>query len=144
MCMELFTALIRYEIDLWNTVDGALRDRGRISLAQLQAVEIVDRLGGEARVLDVSTQIGITIGAASKLVDRLERDALAVRTPNPVDRRSSLIGLTTSGRAALREATAVRDDVLRGAIGADIEQAALAVIADLQRRLDAYREQVSA
>jgi DNA-binding MarR family transcriptional regulator len=142
--MDFFTALVRYEIELWGTVDAALHEGGRISLAQLQAVEIVDAHGGGVRVLDISGEIGITIGAASKLVDRLERDGLAVRAPNPNDRRSSLIALTKNGQSALQAAAEVRDDVLRAAISEDAQRSASRVLVDLQRQLDDYRNEAAA
>ena len=41
--------------------------------------------------------LGITVGAASKAVDRLENAGLAARSPAVDDRRSSLITLTDRG-----------------------------------------------
>ena len=96
--MEFFDALVRYEVVLWDTVDAELRSRGEVSLATLHALRVLDRHGGGARVQDLSDDIGITVGAASKFVDRLERDGLAVRRPNPANRRSSLLALTAAGR----------------------------------------------
>ena len=101
MVMKFFDALVRYEIALWNAVDRELARQHQISLGQLHALRVVDRYDGQARVQDLSDDIGITVGAASKLVDRLERGGLAVRIPNPVDRRSSLISLTVPGRQVL-------------------------------------------
>ena len=72
--MELFDVLVRYEVALRSAVD---REAGRLNQ-------------------DLSDDIGITVGAASKLVDRLERDGLVSKGPNPADRRSSLIALTTA------------------------------------------------
>lgn len=142
--MDFFAALVRYEIDLWNTLDDALRKRGRISLAQLQAVGIIAAHAGRGRVNDISEEIGMTVGAASKLVDRLERDGLAVRGPNPADRRSSLITLTTAGERALRDAATVRDSLLRAVVDDRQGQVALEAIATLQTRLNAYRKDAAA
>lgn len=111
-CMEFFEVLVRYEVRLWDAVDDALRSRGLVSAAQLQALTIIGRHGGAGRVQEVSAEIGITVGAASKLVDRLERDGLVGRHPNPADRRSSLVELTPTGAAALNSATQARDEAL--------------------------------
>src|SRR5687768_14900360 len=92
--MELFTTLVRYEVALWSAVDDALRGAGEVGAGTLLALEVVHRFGGEARVHDVSAGIGITVGAASKTVDRLERDGLVRRIANPADRRSSLLQFT--------------------------------------------------
>src|SRR6478609_10569240 len=103
--------LVRYKVALWNAVDQALSREGLVSLTQLHALRVIDRYAGQARVQDLSRDIGITVGAASKLVDRLERDGLAVRSPNPEDRRSSLIALTVAGTRARKDAAHVRDTV---------------------------------
>jgi DNA-binding MarR family transcriptional regulator len=62
------------------------------------ALRVVRRHPG-CRVEEIRQELGITVGAASKLVDRLERDGLAVRSANPSDRRSSLVALTAEGDA---------------------------------------------
>ncbi|MGC5221727.1 MarR family winged helix-turn-helix transcriptional regulator [Micromonospora sp. DT81.3] len=138
--MDFFTSLVRYEIDLWNAIEDALRSQGQIGLARLQAVSVLAEHAGAGRVHDISGEIGITVGAASKLVDRLERDGLAVRSPNPDDRRSSLIALTADGTRALHAAADVRDTVLGAVIDPDAERSALSAIAALQSRLDEYKK----
>ena len=95
--MDFFDALVRYETDLWNHLDRRLADAGATSLAVLEALRVVGRHAGRARVAELQDELRITVGAASKLVDRLERDGLAVRAPNPEDRRSSVLSLTAAG-----------------------------------------------
>lgn len=130
--------VVRYEIALWNLVDGALADAGAVSLAQLQALTIVEEMSGSARVLDIAERIGVTIGAASKLVDRLERDGLAERRPNPHDRRSSLITLTGDGQTAYEMAAAVRLSILRQVLEPAAAASAVAALSELQGRLDEF------
>ncbi|MGP3535346.1 MarR family transcriptional regulator [Microbacterium sp. RD1] len=134
--MDFFLALVRYEVTLWNALEARLRGSGGLSLAQLQTLEIVDRSDRTARVYDIAAAIGITVGAASKLTDRLERDGLVARRPNPDDRRSSLVSLTTNGSAALRGARTVVADFLAAALDADDVDAAGAAIGRLSVRLD--------
>jgi DNA-binding MarR family transcriptional regulator len=81
--VEFFDVLVRYEVALWNAVDRELGRHGPVSLAQLHALRVVDRHRAQARVQDLSSDIGITAGAASKLADRLERDGLVSRSPIP-------------------------------------------------------------
>lgn len=134
--MEFFDALVRYEVGLWSAVDRELAHAGLIRLGQLHAMRVIDRLDGQARVQDLSTDIGITVGAASKLVDRLERDGLAVRSPNPANRRSSWIALSVSGQQALAAALAVAHEALDGAVGKEDVQPLVAALGRLQKRLD--------
>jgi DNA-binding MarR family transcriptional regulator len=134
--VEFFDVLVRYEIALWNSVDQQLRRHGQIGLGPLHALRVVDRYGGQARVQDLSGDIGITVGAASKLVDRLERDGLAVRRPNPANRRSSLVGLTEAGRAALASAIDVFRDAVAEAIADEDVEVLTGALRRLQSRLD--------
>lgn len=48
----------------------------------------------------------MTSGGMTAAIDRLERKGLAVRTPNPADRRGSLVRLTDEGRRVVDEAMA--------------------------------------
>lgn len=135
--MEFFDVLVRYEVALWNAVDRELDRQGTISLAQLHALRVVDRYRGQARVQDLSGDIGITAGAASKLADRLERDGLASRSPNPANRRSSLISLTEAGERSLAAATDVFRGAVARAIGEEDTETLTAALRRLQARLDA-------
>jgi len=134
--MDFFETLVRYEVGLWDAVDGALRNGGFVSAAQHHALTILDRHGDTGRVLDVSAEIGITVGAASKLVDRLERHGLVERRPHPTDGRSSLIALTDLGSSSLAAATIARDEVLARVLDPEAAQAALDALAVLQERLE--------
>lgn len=54
---------------------------------------------GPQTVGAVSAALGLTSGAATALVDRLERRGLARRSPDPVDRRRVVLTLTAEGLA---------------------------------------------
>lgn len=97
----LFTELVSAEIELWDSLDAHLRASSGITLPNFQALAAVDKLDSPVRVQDISVEMSITVGATSKLVDRLERDGRVTRNPNPDDRRSSVIVLTANGAQAL-------------------------------------------
>jgi len=129
--------LVRYEVTLWSALDRELGRRDQISLAELHGLRVLDRYDGRARVQELSADIGITVGAASKFVDRLERDGLAYRSPNPANRRSSLVTLTPAGRESLASATEVCREAMIRAIGAENLEPVTAALQRLQSRLDA-------
>src|SRR3954471_5106365 len=110
--MDFFDSLVRYETDLWNHVDRRLSEAGAVSLAQLEALRVIRGCEGACRVQEISRGLSITVGAASKLVDRLERRGLAVRSPNPDDRRSAMGDLTAVGSEAHEAAEAVAERAL--------------------------------
>ena len=134
---DFFDSLVRLEIELWNEIDARLQRAHGVTLGRFQALRAVREHDGEARVHDVAHDLRITIGAASKLVDRLEEDGSARREPNPSDRRSSLITLTSDGRR-LHDAAA---ETFEAAVGASLpaeltrdELAALTAQLELVRR----------
>lgn len=114
---ELFTELVRVEIELWNELDADLRVSAGLTLPQFQALAAIRKTAGAARVQDISAELSITVGATSKLVDRLERDGLAVRSANPGDRRSSVIRLSDQGARALTAADTAAEAHLRVSMG---------------------------
>ncbi|WP_291049608.1 MarR family transcriptional regulator [Herbiconiux sp.] len=118
---DVFTELVSTEIALWNQLDRMLTTATGVSAAQLQALTAIDRLAGSARVQDVSETLQITVGAASKLIDRLERDGLAGRSAHPRDRRSMVIQLTTAGEEALAEASVAAESSLVRLLGAHLD-----------------------
>jgi DNA-binding MarR family transcriptional regulator len=110
--MDFFDTLIRYETDLWNHLDRTLLADGAVSLATLEALRVVERHAGRARVHELQDDLRLTVGAASKLADRLEKAGLAVRSANPDDRRSSILSLTSEGRAEHAHGVEVLDKAL--------------------------------
>jgi DNA-binding MarR family transcriptional regulator len=108
---DVFSELVRLETELWNAVDGRLRRDADVTLGRVEVMGVIGRRAA-CRVNDIADDLVITIGGASKLVDRIEERGHCQRSPNPRDARSSIIGLTRSGRRLLAKASAVVDDEL--------------------------------
>lgn len=128
--MDFFDLLVRYETHLWNHLDARLQAQGQVSLSTLYALRVVRRHTGRCRVHEVSADLGITVGAASKVVDRLERAGLAVRTPHPSDRRSSLVELTAAGDAAHDSGLARLDAAMADHLAGEHELGTIAAALD--------------
>lgn len=114
--VALFTELVRVEIELWNDLDAHLRRVVGVTLSQFQALSAIKAADGSARVQDISGEMAITVGAASKVVDRLERDGLAQRSAHPTDRRSSIVSLSERGSSVLTMADAAAEEHLASAL----------------------------
>jgi DNA-binding MarR family transcriptional regulator len=115
--IDLFTELVRAQIELWDALDAHLKSTIGITLARFQALSAVGDIDGPARVQEISEQMRITVGAASKLVDRLERDGLVARSAHPTDRRSSIVALTDLGTSTLASANEIADAHLSTTFG---------------------------
>ncbi len=126
--------LVRVETRLYNAVDARLKAAGGLTLPQLEVLTLVRDLPG-CRVLDISRTISITIGAASKSVDRLEEQGWCRRTVDPHDRRSSTLSLTVDGRAAVDRAEPVFEAATRDTLGSLLPARDLDRLADLLRAL---------
>lgn len=126
--------LVRVETRLYNAVDARLKEAGGLTLPQLELLGVVRDVPG-CRVLDVSRSIGITVGAASKAVDRLEAGGWCRRTVDPDDRRSSTLSLTPLGVAAVERATPVFEEASRAALAALLPADDLAELGRLLRTL---------
>jgi DNA-binding MarR family transcriptional regulator len=99
----LFADLVRLEIELWNAVEARLRAELGVGLGTAQTLAVVATVQ-DCRVYDIVRNLSITVGGASKTVDRLERSGLVARRSHPSDRRSSVIELTSTGATTHAEA----------------------------------------
>jgi MarR family transcriptional regulator, organic hydroperoxide resistance regulator len=139
---QLFNDIIRFEIELWNAADVRLRHEFQLPLPQFEPMSVIDRLPG-CRVYDVATELGITTGGVSKLVDRIEARGYCRRLPNPADRRSSLLELTAEGKRVLTEAGVAFDEELQRMLGSAAPERTLRQFAAVLVRLRAANRSVA-
>jgi DNA-binding MarR family transcriptional regulator len=102
----LFSALTRLETELWDAVDVRLRKECDLPLGRYEALVVIASLG-TCRVFDIASALSITVGGASKLIDRVEAAGFCARKMNPGDRRSSLLELTPAGTMKVDEGRSV-------------------------------------
>jgi MarR family transcriptional regulator, organic hydroperoxide resistance regulator len=138
---RLFDDLIRFEIQLWNAVDARLRGEFGLPLSHFEPMSVMDRLPG-CRVYDIASELGITTGGTSKLVDRIEASGYCRRLPNPADRRSSLLELTPEGRRVFAEAGMAFDEELQRWLGEPLPERTLRQFAAALARLRASGQDV--
>jgi MarR family transcriptional regulator, organic hydroperoxide resistance regulator len=137
----LFNDLIRFEIELWNAVDARLRSEFNLPLTHFEPMSVIGRLP-RCRVYDIATELGITTGGTSKLIDRIEASGYCRRLPNPDDRRSSLLELTPAGQRILAEAGAAFDEELQRWLGAAVPERTLRQFAATLTRLRAASHRI--
>jgi MarR family transcriptional regulator, organic hydroperoxide resistance regulator len=113
---QVFSEIIRFEIELWNAVEARLKTEFNLPLSHFEPMSVMDRLGS-CRVLDIASELRITTGGASKLVDRIEANGHCRRRPNPADRRSALVELTPAGRQLFADAGVAFDNELERRLG---------------------------
>jgi len=132
----LFNDIVRFEIELWNAVDSRLKSEAGLPLTHFEPMSVIDRRPG-CRVYDIASELKITTGGTSKLIDRIEANGYCRRLPNPEDRRSSLLELTPEGRRILAQAGAALDDELQRWLGGAVPERTLRQFAATLTRLRA-------
>ena len=132
--VRLFRDLVRLETDLWNRVDARVHREHGLPLAWLEVMQVVRTTPG-CRVLDVAEALFITVGGASKVVDKVQAGGWCRRLPNPSDGRSSLIEVTTSGGGLLDAADVTLDTALDTYLEAAAPPGELARLSDTLGRL---------
>ena len=94
--LDVMGALTRLE-QASTALRNRLRDRTGVSGTDLSVLQYVWRAkSGErsVRVKDLTSHLGLTSPAVTGIIDRLERQGILQRVPNPEDGRSRFIELT--------------------------------------------------
>jgi DNA-binding MarR family transcriptional regulator len=134
----LFSDLVRLETELWDLVDQRLHREHELPLSWFEPMQVMDRVP-DCRVADIAEALSITVGGASKLVDRIEHAGWCGRAPNPNDARSSIVTLSRAGRRVFSAAQGSFDDELATRLRAAVAPERLASFAttvrDLRRHL---------
>ncbi len=102
---DLFSDLVFVQLRMVDLVERRLRADGAPQVSSYLPLLAVSRLE-VARVQDVARELGVSVGGASKAVDRLEQAGWAKRKPHLKDRRSATVSLTAAGRRQLAKASA--------------------------------------
>jgi MarR family transcriptional regulator, organic hydroperoxide resistance regulator len=131
---RLLSELERTSALLAAAVDVRLQRETGLPLVLFEPMAVI--AGRNAcRVYDLATDLGVSSGGASKLVDRLEARGYCRRRPNPGDRRSSLLELTPAGTALLATAERSVDLGLNDLLGSRLSKAEVTALTALLHEL---------
>lgn len=87
--------------------DRSLREQSDISQTWFEALLRIERSGGWMSMSELASQVVLTSGGVTRLVDRLVESGYAERQPCPTDRRVQYVAITEAGRRILTEALEV-------------------------------------
>jgi len=121
--MAAVTSIMRVQQILLSATDAALRPHG-LTFARYEALVLLSFARRESlpmRVMGERLQLHPT--SVTNIVDRLESDGLAKRSPHPSDRRTTLVTLTEAGATRMTEATKALTDIGFGLVGLTDRQA---------------------
>ncbi|MEM9350596.1 MAG: MarR family winged helix-turn-helix transcriptional regulator [Pseudomonadota bacterium] len=129
--MKKSKAVLRSQSDRFAELDRGLMRLRRMWLQQGRRGRLIDEIGSpiamsvlrtifaidalnstKTSVSDVAAELEVDASTASRLVESAVSNGYAERTPNAVDRRKSVLKLTTKGRNMLVSARAGREHLL--------------------------------
>ena len=99
---RLVTALRRATLAL-DAGSAVAQARLAISRTQLAALELLSA-GSPSLVGHIASELGISTGTASEMLEQLVARGLVVRVDDPADRRRTLVSITLAGRRRFRSA----------------------------------------
>jgi DNA-binding MarR family transcriptional regulator len=130
----LFSDLIRFETELWDTVAARLRSEHGLELYYFEPMQVIARTT-DCRVQEIADALSITVGGTSKIVDRIEAAGWCRRRENPRDRRSSHVDLTPAGRRLLAAAERTFAEEVEGRLRSPLSSRQFEEFAGTIRRL---------
>ncbi|MEV4421330.1 MarR family winged helix-turn-helix transcriptional regulator [Patulibacter sp. NPDC049589] len=101
------------------------------SVGLLEHLEVA----GPMRVSDIAACHQVDTSTATVRIQGLQRDGLVVRTPDPADRRVSMIAISVRGRDAVARLRAARRALLAD-LFAEVDAAEIEQVAALLRRVE--------
>ena len=96
--VEDVVALLRAFDAAQDLIDEAVTAAAGVDATELRALELVSRHGGLTAGA-LAAELGLTTGAVTGLVDRMNRAGYLEREDDPQDRRRVIIRLTAAGSA---------------------------------------------
>jgi DNA-binding MarR family transcriptional regulator len=90
----------RLQQNAYDRFEDAVADFFGVNRTAMRCLEVLDRTG-QLTAGEVARQTGLTSGAVTALLDRLERAGYLRRLRDPADRRRILVELTDQARAAI-------------------------------------------
>ena len=125
--MVAATSLARAHQIMLGRVNHVLAEHG-LTFSRYEALALLSFARGQAMgMARVGERLQVHPTSVTSTIDRLERDGLVARAPNPEDRRSTLVQLTADGGVVLENATASLESIRWGM--SEIEDRELAALA---------------
>jgi len=123
--MAVVTSVMRIHQILLARADAVLRPHG-VTFARYEVLMLLSfSRTGELPLGKVGERLQVQAASVTSAVDRLERDGLVIRKPNPADGRGTLAHLTGHGRVVAARATAALNAELFDNLGIDGQRQAV-------------------
>ncbi|NQV06864.1 MarR family transcriptional regulator, partial [bacterium] len=104
-------------------------------LADNEALINLQHAATPLRMSDIAHRLILSRGGTTKVIDRLEEMGFVTRSPDPVDRRATMVEITPEGLAAAAAARATVDEFLEEAWASHVSEEEAVVIVTVMDRV---------
>lgn len=106
--------MLSLQAHVMRELDMALSRVHRLSVREFDVlITLTNAPDRRLRMTELAQQVMLSPSGLSRLVDRMQRDGLVARAPDPDDARSARTALTNAGQVKLDEARATHNAVIR-------------------------------
>jgi len=128
---------LRTHTHLLRQLEQDLQTNRKIALGSYDVlVQLAEAPGNRLRMSELAEAVLLSRSGLTRLVDRMQRDGLVSRAPDPDDARGLYTVLTEQGRDALRDAASVHLAGISRLVFDRISEAELRQLLRLMRKLD--------
>jgi DNA-binding MarR family transcriptional regulator len=106
--LAAWRSLLRTHNHLWRELEHQLHVHGKIAMGSYDVLlQLAEAPGNRLRMSELAEAVLLSRSGLTRLVDRLQKEGLVQRQPDPEDARGMYTVLTGKGRDALRDASKV-------------------------------------
>lgn len=134
--VEAWARLVRTSQGLLDRVEADLKAAGHPPLAWYDVLhELVAAADGKRRQAEIQSRMLLAQYNLCRLIDRMEREALVVRSTCPDDARNNVIALTPAGRRLHAQMWRDYAAAIEANVGQRLTEKEAAALADLLAKL---------
>jgi DNA-binding MarR family transcriptional regulator len=106
--LAVWRSFLRTHTHLLRQLEHQLQAQGKIALGSYDVlVQLAEAPNHRLRMSELAEAVLLSRSGLTRLVDRLQKDGLVARQPDPEDARGTYTVLTAKGRDTLRDAAQV-------------------------------------
>lgn len=106
--LAVWRSFLRTHNHLLRQLEHQLQEHGKIAIAGYDVlVQLAEATDNRLRMSELAEAVLLSRSGLTRLVDRLQKDGLVLRQPDPEDARGMFTVLTGKGRDTLRDASKV-------------------------------------
>ena len=132
---EELSYLIAFVYNITTHKLEAVLRQNKISLANFNILMILKYKGKDTGMsqTDITNSLIVSDGNITRVLDRMQKEKLVIRTSHPTDRRANLIRITLKGSDLLEKLWTTYDNIIKSTLGTITEKEQKSLIATFHK-----------